>query len=246
MTPAETLDGSTAITLQYPKTAWLGGMIALAFIAPIAVAALIWSVAILIAGGDPAFVVILVLLGAFMASLCLYLGHDALGKLRWSIRIGERTITLHLPAHRSITHKPKGLRDDIGRDEIDGIEARLEGYTSFGLANLQRCFAIRLRDGRRIILAEDRALRTGLAKPVVSTLVRRLADSLSLEIEEKPMVRGSGGILGVWLVRAPDWNAEPLNEEAARRMLKRVDLTGKIVAFAPILVIALSLIGLLI
>lgn len=237
-------DGKAAspsqVTLCYPKAAWIGGLAALAFIAPVAAGAIIGAVFLIVAGYALPFIMILALLGAFMTGLCLYVGRDAFAKMRWRIDIGPQTVNLRLPANRSISHKLHSVSQGFARTEIDAIEHRLEGYSSFGLANLQRCYAIRLVDGQRIILGEARALDTALAQTFVADAADRLAQELAIGVEEKPIVGGNGGILGVWFVRPPDWDVAPLDEAAANRLLRRVALTGQLAVYGPLAALLLA------
>lgn len=231
--------------LRFPKRTWIGSMVVLTVFGALAIGALVLGTALLFTNSDPAVVGISFLLGAIFAGLTVYVGRDALAKMHWSIGVGDQRLVLNLPAGRSLAHRLQSVRTEIDRDDIDGLETRQEGYAGFGLANLQRCYALRLRDGQVIILAEDRALGTGMASPVVETLMRRLAACLAVELEEKPLVVGRAGVAGVWGVRAPDWTAEPIGRDGAERLMRQVVRTGQVVAVTPFVVLALVIVGIL-
>lgn len=237
------MDGSAtttdSITLRYPVTAWIGGLLILAIMTMVDAGIIVAGLFLIVGGHDPALLIILAVLAAFITGLCLYVGRDVFAKMSWRIDIGPQLICLRLPGCRSISHKLGPIEYCIKRSEISAIEHRLEGYSSFGLANLQCCYWIKLTAGQRIVLGETRALNTSLAQTFVADAAKVLAQQLGITQVEKAIAEGRGGILAIWFVHAPDWDAEPLDNIATKRLLRRVMLTRRIAVYAPIAVILL-------
>jgi hypothetical protein len=73
------------------------------------------------------------------------------------------TVTLDLPAGRSLIHRVPAQRLTIPCADIAAIETRLEAYRSLGMVNMQRAYALRGKSDDWVFLFEDRALGTAVA-----------------------------------------------------------------------------------
>ena len=88
--------------------------------------------------------------------------------------IGAEALDLDLPSSRSLTHRLKAVHAKLRFDEIESVQTRLEAYRSFGMANMNCSYALKLKGGDVIVLGEDRALGTQLA----SQFFNRMASAL--------------------------------------------------------------------
>ena len=174
---------------------------------------------------------------ALMVELTRYVLRDLQGK--WGLRIvfNPETVELDLPANRSLIHRPPGRRLSIAYRDIASIETRLEAYASFGTANMQRAYVLRLNSGERVYLFEERALGTSLQSNYFTRAVEEIAARAQAPVEDLGMARGDNGVLGVWGTKPADWASPALSSGEQRRMWGTAVRTGQ-VAF---LLVALAL-----
>jgi uncharacterized membrane protein len=216
------------ITLHYSKSTWFGGLIVMIFMTIVTLGMAGFAILLLVSGAAWPVFAIVGLCALFMFGLGRYVGGDAWGKWRWRIDIDGETVKLRLPSGRSISHKLRPVRRTLARADIEAIEHRIEFYTTVRLANMQRCFALRLRGGERIILGEDRALNSGFGSHFFEDSTQALAENLGIMFEEQPTVCDSGGILAVWFVRAPPWGAPGIDEAEIARLTALAGFTGSL------------------
>jgi hypothetical protein len=211
-------------TYRTPLGQRLGGALALALLAPLAVGLALLAIMTLredLAGGS-----IVALTALVTAALSAYLARDTVAKWRFLACFEPQAVTLRLPADRSLIHRPPGFRGRICCDAIDAIETRLEAYHSFGLAAMQRIYALRMRDGTRLILGEERALGTALHQAGVGELARIIAQHAGVPVVDLGMVEGRGGVLLVAGAAADEWDAPGVSQSAQSRLWRRVAWTG--------------------
>jgi hypothetical protein len=177
---------------------------------------------------------------AFMGLLTHYVLRDARGKRGMWIAIEGDSLSLHLPAGRSLIHRPPACHDAVKLTSIEAIETRLEGYPAQGVAMLQRPYLLKCRDRAPIFLFEDRALTSWVQTSDYEPVATAIAQASGTMLKELPMAQGRGGILGVWFTRAPDWSAAPMSLAAQQKLIHRVMLTSAIVAIAGVLVLIAS------
>lgn len=179
-------------------------------------------------GGQAGLGLVMAALALWMFVLFLYVLRDAQGKLGWRIEIGSDAVTLLLPSGRSLIHRLSAVDTRIPYDTIEAIETRLEAYRSFGLANMQRSFALKLKDGRLVILGEDRALGTRLASSLLEDTVAKIIERGGMATRDLGMAEGKGGILGVLFTAPPPWGAPGLSDDQQTALWGRATMTGKI------------------
>lgn len=122
-------------------------------------------------------------------------------KLGWRMGIGTDILDLDLPGGRSLVHRLDPVHAGLSYDEIEAVETRLEAYPSFGMVNMHRAYALKLKSGDLIILGEDRALNTGMASAAVSNAVLEILRRRALEVRDLGMAKGRGGLLCVSCLR---------------------------------------------
>ena len=148
---------------------------------------------------------ILLVLSLFILALLAYVLRDARAKLGWRIVIGETMIELSLPANRSLIHRPEAFKGAIAIPSVRGVECYPESYVQLGQESLIEVWWLVLRDGRTILLAEDRGLASDYVAP--TDFARRtgqaIADAAGVQVRYLPVAEGRAGILGVWGARPP-------------------------------------------
>lgn len=179
---------------------------------------------------------ILIVLGALLVVILRQVMRNTRGLGRWRVALGDDHVKLYLPAARSLTHRLKPLALDLPLSEIESIETRLETYRSFGMANMNRGFALRLREGGVILLGEDRAQGTGMAHGHVAAAVSALVDR-GISLRDLGMSEGGGGLLGVAFMRPADWDAPAVDDARAAMLGRRARRTGAIATGAAIVVL---------
>lgn len=227
-------------TLRYPKSAWILPMFTLGLVSLVLASSIIATFYVIVWRYDWQFIAMLGTLSAVLYPLWRLVCRDGFAKMRWRIDIGPEVVALQLPAYRSISFRRDAVTRTLARSEIAAIEYRLEAYSSFGMANLQRSYALRLKSGELIILGEDRGIGTNIEDSNLSKVAEILAENLAIGFREKPMVRGEGGLLSTWFVRAPAWDAQPLDAAGIERVRWQTRLTGNLPLYVWLAAVLLS------
>lgn len=174
----------------------------------------------------------------FCAGLTAYVWRDYRGKAGLRIVLDRDAVRLDLPAGRSLIHRLPAQRLIVPYAEIAAVETRLEAYRSFGMANMQRAYALRGRNGDVAFLFEDRALATGLATTFFGDVANRLAERAGVPLRDLGMVEGRGGFLAVWGASAQAWTASSLPPERQAWLWSKAALTGRLLGvFAAIILL---------
>ena len=179
------------------------------------------------------------LVGCFCAGLAHYVWRDFRGK--WGLRVvlDREAVTLDLPAGRSLIHRVPAQRLTIPYADIAAVETRLEAYRSFGMANMQRAYALRRKSGQWIFLFEDRALATQYETSFFADIAGKLAARAGMAMRDLGMVEGGGGFLAVWGAHAQDWAAPSLPADRQSRLWRRVIFTGQLAGLSAAIVFLL-------
>ncbi len=164
----------------------------------------------------------------FCAGLSAYVWRDFTGKWGLKVVLDRDAAIFDLPATRSLIHRLPAQRLTIPYNEIAAIETRLEAYRSFGMVQMQRAYALRLKNGDLIFLFEDRALATPLQTSLVEDIATKLAARAGVPVRDLGIVQGGGGFLCVWGTRAPDWAAPSLAMDRQSRLWRHATATGAV------------------
>lgn len=219
------------IVIRWPLGARLGSLLATLLLGAIGLSFAFLGVA-LVFNGEPLGLFIAAV-GAFMCLLFARVLRDTHGRLGWHIAIGPDGLRLDLPRGRSLIHRPAPVHARIGFDEIEAIVTRLEAYSGFGMTNMQRIFALKLKAGELIILGEDRALNTGLASAVLSKAIAQILRFGDLEVRDLGMVEGRSGFLNLLFASVPPWDAPSVSAERQAELWRRARMTGALAAWVP-------------
>lgn len=188
---------------------------------------------------------VLLAAAAVMIIMFQYVLRDARGKQGWRISIGTDTVDLDLPGGRSLIHRPKPVHGRVRFGEMDRVETRLEAYRSFGLANMQRVYALKLKTGEVIILGEDRALGTSMASAFFETVAAHIVERGGIPLHDLGMAEGKGGILAVLFTSPPQWDAPSLPTKSQDALWRRATFTGRLALMVSILVLIANALGLI-
>jgi hypothetical protein len=166
---------------------------------------------------------VLVLVGipaaGLMGALSGHVLRDLRGKLNLRITVDADTITLDLPAGRSLSRRLAAQQLTLPLTAIEAVEARYEAYRAQGMVALHRAFVLVQKGGDRTFLFVDLGLEGWPGfPPVYEPLTREIAERSGARWRELGMVEGKGGVLAVWGARAPEWEAPPLPGEEAEAL----------------------------
>jgi hypothetical protein len=234
-----TVEGKLA--LRRKMSGWLGGLITTALIGVLALGFAIMAVLLLISGNIGMGIFILAL-AAWMLLLAHYVWRDCRAKRDWLIEIEPGEIFLDLPKGRSLMENSPRVKSLLEVSDVLAIETRLEAYRSFGFANMQRSYGIRLKSGKFIVLGEDRALATGLADETVGQLVDQVALRTGLPLRDIGMIEGNGGLLGVLFTSVPPWDTVSLPADRQIALWQRAGLTGGVLCIVVLVVLILTVV----
>lgn len=228
---------TTRLTVIRPSlTGRIGGAFVTALIGALSVFMLGAAGMLIIDGhrGGGAFVIAI---AGVMIVLALHVLRDVRAKWGWRIALGADDLDLDLPSGRSLIRPLDPVHARVRYDQIEVIETRLDAYRSFGLANMQRSYALRLKTGELIVLGEDRALGTGLASTFMAETVGCIATHGQLGTLDLGMAEGRGGILAVLFTSPPRWHAPNLADEKQVAVWKRVVWTGSAALLAVVVLL---------
>lgn len=190
-----------------------------------------------LANGNSIMGLFLLVMAIFMGLLTRYCWKDLRSRQAWMVTLVPEALKLYLPAGRSIAHQLSTIHKDIRLDEIARIEKRLEAYRSIGMVNMLRSYALKLKTGEVIILGEDRALGTALRNEKLAKKMLPITSHAGLGIHDLGMVEGNGGILGIFNVEPPPWDAPSLGAKKQADLWRRAELTGSLTFTAVVVVL---------
>ncbi|MEQ9437272.1 hypothetical protein [Hyphomonas sp.] len=137
---------------------------------------------------------------------------------RWRIEIEPGEILIDLPVERSVTEPQQRIRRLMELSHIACVETRLEVYQSFGVTNMQRSYAFRMRSGELIMLGKDRALTTPPVDHTMGQTVETIRLKTGLALRDLGMVASKAGLLGGLFTAIPPWDSHDT------RIMRTVDL----------------------
>jgi hypothetical protein len=158
------------------------------------------------AGGQPGESLILIVLAVVVAGLAVYVWNDSVAKVGWRAEITGNRVVLRLPGTRSYLSRPPAFAGEVLLSALAGVEWREERYAMGPVGVVVQAWSLRLKDGQRIVLGEDRPIpRTG----TYTTLMRRSGEAIARAAGLRPMrlqrADGDAGFLGLAFTRGPDW-----------------------------------------
>ncbi len=159
----------------------------------------------------------------------------------WHIEVDENGFHLFLPASRSQIHNLEEFQGLIRAEAVDAIVTRLEVYKSMGYTTLNRVYALKLIDGSFLHLGEDRAVNTYLHAPFHEELITDISKQLIMPVNDLGSVIGKGGLLLLIGARAPNWDADALDQYQEARLFRDSRLAGLLMVVAVWVVILAQL-----
>lgn len=213
---------------------------------------LLWALLIGMAGGAAAVLVdgeyaaalVLAVTVVFFLQLANIVIRDCHMKWGWRLSLGCEEAWLRLPTGRLLFGRAPAFDGSLHYDEIRHLEWREEAITSLGMVTINQVYAIRLKDGRLILLGEDRPIpRTSLWTTLGGEAAQALARAASVPLKRQPMARGEGGFLTLWGTSRPEWpgtdDTAGMTEAEERALHRRLLMTNLIpaAAFAAVLLV---------
>lgn len=232
-----TIEGDTV--LHRPTAGWVGGYVAALVLASTGLFLAALALALLFAGHwGPGL--ILIVLPVWMLALTGYVWRDCQAKRLWRVRIAPGELVLDLPSGRSLMAHEARVRLVLDVKDVAAVETRLEAFRSFGMANMQRNYGLRLTDGELIVLGEDRALATGMAEETMGQMVDTIVQKTGVPLLDLGMVEGHGGLFGVLFTSVPRWETASMSAERVRALWHKAAMTGGLAAVVVIAGLILS------
>ena len=186
--------------------------------------------------------VIVTAVAFLLGALTGYVWRDFRGKWGLRVLLGADAVTLDLPSGRSLIHRLPAQHRVIAYGDIDGIETRVEAYSSLGQTMIQRAYVLRRKNGAPIFLFEDRALGSALEVTMFADIAAAMAARAGTKLHDIGMVEGHGGVLGVWGAHAMPWSTPSLPLARQLRLWRHAAFTGGLTVGIIIVAIVLRLI----
>ena len=218
-----TADGKTV--LRRSAAGWIGGLVATLLLGALGTGAAVLAVALLF-GGIWTIGAVILFLSIWLLLLADYVWRDCQARRKWRVEIEPGELQLDLPAGRSLMETGRRVKCLLEVSDIAAVETRLEAFRSFGMANMQRNYGLRLRSGDLIVLGEDRALASGLMDEAMGGFVETIRLKTGLPLRDLGMVEGKGGFLGVLFTSVPRWDAPSLQAARQAALWRRAAITG--------------------
>ncbi|KCZ54505.1 hypothetical protein [Hyphomonas chukchiensis] len=218
-----TIEGDTV--LHRPTAGWVGGYVAALVLASLGLFLAALVLALLISGNWGPGLILLVL-PVWMLGLTGSVWRDCQAKRLWRVKIAPGELVLDLPAGRSLMAHEARVRLALDVKDVAAVETRLEAFRSFGMANMQRNYGLRLTNGDLIVLGEDRALATGMAEETMGQMVDTIVQKTGLPLVDLGMVEGRGGLLGLMFTSVPGWETGSVSLERVHAMWQKAAMTG--------------------
>ncbi|MCP3869618.1 MAG: hypothetical protein GY703_16305 [Gammaproteobacteria bacterium] len=229
-------DTDRSTVIRPPMAGRIGGAFATVWIGGLGIF-MLGAVGVSIMDDHIGVAAFLVAIAGFTFILTRYVFRDVRAKWGWCIAVGADALDLDLPDGRSLIHRLDPVHRQISYEQIEVIETRLEAYRSFGMANMHRSYALKLKTGDLIVLGEDRALGTGMASTFFANTVEQIVQHGQLGVQDLGMVEGNGGVLSVLFTSPPPWDAPSLGAKNRAALWRRVAWTGALALIAVMVVL---------
>ena len=197
-----TIEGDTV--LDRPTAGWAGGYVAALVLASTGLFLAALVLALLFSGNWGPGLILLVL-PVWMLGLTANVWRDCEAK--------------------RLAHQAR-VRLALDVKDVAALETRLEAFRSFGMANMQRNYGLRLTNGELIVLGEDRALATGMAEETMGQMVDTIVQKTGLPLVDLGMVEGHGGLFGLLFTSVPRWDTASMSVERMRALWQKTAMTG--------------------
>ncbi|KDA01931.1 MAG: hypothetical protein V7651_12270 [Hyphomonas oceanitis] len=218
-----TIEGDTV--LDRPTAGWAGGYVAALVLASTGLFLAALVLALLFSGNWGPGLILLVL-PVWMLGLTANVWRDCEAKRLWRVRIAPGELVMDLPSGRSLMAHQARVRLALDVKDVAALETRLEAFRSFGMANMQRNYGLRLTNGELIVLGEDRALATGMAEETMGQMVDTIVQKTGLPLVDLGMVEGHGGLFGLLFTSVPRWDTASMSVERMRALWQKTAMTG--------------------
>ena len=158
-------------------------------------------------------------------------------KWPWRVALDADAVTLHLPAGRSLIHRPPAQHMTIPFVDIEVIETRCEAYGTLGMEMMQRSYVLLRNSGELIFLFEERALATAFKSSMFKDIVEDLSARAGVKLARDRHGGGSRWPSRRMGTHAPEWAAPALPRARQICLWQHAASTGSLAISIVILVI---------
>lgn len=197
---------SDRLVYEYGYGARIGAVLAATAMWALALSALGGGVYLLVLG-QPVAAGLACLIGLIIAPYCVSLQHSMRMKHEWRVSLRPGHVTLCLPANRASHHHTESFEGEVGYRDIHQIVRRREVYSRMGIQTTTMPYWLVLKDGRKLLLGEDRNPGDGEAGR--TTIVARSAEAISrtsgIQLVRAEPGQGRSLLFGLLANRPPAW-----------------------------------------
>jgi hypothetical protein len=210
-------------------------MLGFAAVFMFAVAAVLFSLPLLVGGGDPGANSIVAITGIIMVGFGLFMTFGLIGVVRTQIGLKGPNLEATVPQHHSRLLVPKFRVIAVPLGQIRAVETRQEAFRSFGLVNLRQSLSIVTSDGERIGLFSN-TLGPAAQLPL-DEIAGAIAAGAGVAVTDAGTVWTTAP--GLYGEASSAWREQPLDQAGAIKVRGAALRTAQIAGTLMLLVLAL-------
>lgn len=210
-------------------------MLGFAAVFMFAVAALLFSLPLIVGGSDPAANGIIAVTGIIMTGFGLFMTFGLIGVVRTQIGIQGPNLEATVPQHHNLLLVPRFRVIEVPLAHIRAVETRQEAFRSFGLVNLRNSLSIVTSDGERIGLFSN-TLGPAAQLPL-DEIAGAIASGAGVAVTDAGTVWTKAP--GLYGEASSSWREQPLDQAGAIKVRRAAVLTAQIAGTLLLLVLAL-------
>lgn len=168
------------------------------------------------------------LVAVMTAGLCLYVLRDARAKNGWRVAFGAEEVALTLPPGRLLGGRAPAVAERARYADMAAVLTRYVAYPGASMTAIHLLYGLRMRDGRVVILGEDRALNTNFASRFMARVAAELAARAELAVEDRGMIEASGGLRALFAPAPLAFDTPALAPERQDALWSAAGLSGRL------------------
>jgi hypothetical protein len=214
-------------------------MLGFAAVFMFAVAALLFSLPLLVGGSDPSSNAIVDITGVIMAGFGLFMTFGLIGVVRTQISIKGTSLDATVPQRHSWLLVPQFRVIALPLGQIRSVERRQEAFRSFGLINLRDSLSVVTSRGERIGLFSN--TMGPAAQLPLDDIAAAIASGAGIAVTDAGTVWTKAP--GLYGEASSSWSEQPLDATSAMKVRRAAVRTAQIAGALILLVIALRACG---
>jgi hypothetical protein len=199
------------------------------------VAALLFSLPLLLGGSDPSINAIVYVTAIIMAGFGLFMTFALIGAVRTQISIRGTSLDATVPHGHSRLLVPRFRVIAVPLEQIRSVDRRQEAFGSFGLMSLRDSLSIATSGGERIGLFSNPARPA--ARLPLDDIAAAIASGAGITVTDAGTVWTKAA--GLYGEASSSWTEPPLDKTSAIKVRQAAVRTAQIVGTLVLLVIAL-------